>query len=238
MLKILVNILCHDKKLKYLEKSFDSIREMNGNFDLKGFCFSDQIETIKFFQSKNIDVDCYDRPQKKRFAKNSFDLIHYTGIPEIELNQLSWLRNKCFEKAKEYDYLMFVDSDIILKKDMLEELLSANKQVIGGWYFNRRFPMLTAEFYDSNVDKLAISKKIYQVKTMGTGCALLRKDVFKKERFPEKNVRHGEDWSFYLDLDQKGYKIFCHTKFYCEHLDRFRDKAKVYRDKKIKEWSL
>ena len=233
--KVLVNILCHDIKLKYLKKSFDSIRSMNGKFALKGVCFRDQHETIDFFRSKGLNIDSYERPQK---IGDNLSILYYAGMPEVELYQLSWLRNQCLKKAKNYDYILFVDSDIIIKKEMLEELLKADKQIIGGWYFNRRIPAVSTDIPNAIIDRVMNDKIICRVRTIGTGCTLIRNDIFKKERFPEENIRYGEDWDFYLNLNDRGYGVWCHTKFYCKHLDQFEYEAGEYKNIKIKEWNL
>jgi len=110
-------------------------------------------------------------------------------------------RNKIVEKALEGDYthLFFVDSDMVFKPDVLDKFVAADKDIIGAMY-NRRCGKLNETVVDTRYDN-GLPNKPFRNFNAGTGCLLIKMDVFKRVPKPwfffgtEQNPK-GEDIYF------------------------------------------
>jgi len=236
---ILISVIIHNKNVQYLDRVLDSIKNLKGKFDLECYCFNTENKVIDYFENKDIKLLTYERPI---FNKKNDGVEHYCGMEREELSQLVFLRNKILDRLLDTkcSHQLLVDSDVILKKETVERLLASKKDVVGGWYFNKRFPdiAVTMIFFNRYIGDCIKRKKLFKVITIGAGCLLLsRKVIESKNRFPYKTLR-GEDWDFSQNLIKKGYEIYCDSYLYCEHLGKFRKEAKAYKNKKIKEWNL
>ena len=154
-------------------------------------------------------------------------------IAQIHSSCIHRLRNDCggghvlhgefqtpFQIDKiEYDYIMWIDSDIIFNRKNFEDLVEMDKDVVTGWYMQRDgkpacgFTKKTkskytkkdtyAPIYDKHhiyqlIQDEDIVNKIepYTIDWCGMGWMLIRKGVMEKVRYPwfaPKNVRLSED---------------------------------------------
>lgn len=147
-------------------------------------------------------------------------------------------RNKCAQEALEYgfDYLMFVDSDVILPDDAVVNMLQGNADVVLGVYPRRNtttgqtevFLPGSPNFTDENnlnlsaVDCLEGTR--IPVKGGGMGCALIKCDLFNRMEYPYfKYVEYddgsvlSEDNYFCWCAGKLGAKIECDIRVRCSH---------------------
>ena len=111
------------------------------------------------------------------------------------------------------DYLFFVDDDIIVEPDTLNKLLAHKKDIIGGVYntkYEKQEPVV--EYLD---DKRP--KGLFECGAIGTGCLLIKCDVFKKISQKYKNT---QGWFNYIWNDNGSVKmshdwLFCHNAREC-----------------------
>lgn len=145
-----------------------------------------------------------------------------------------------FAKRREYDYLFFVDSDLLLHPLTLEGLLLADKKVISAMFWtewNKGQRDIGPNCWDfdhySFIDKnRLIEKKIHQVG--GTGaCILIAREVYEKINYNYiGNISFwGEDRHFSIKVMSYGYKLYCSNVYPVEHIYR----EDLY-TKCIKEW--
>jgi len=142
---------------------------------------------------------------KKKFKKVKV-------ISTLKQSGVSIARNKGIKKAKG-DFIAFLDSDDLWKKQKIKEQLSFIKK--------NNLDICYTDYLAINDD----NKIIYKVRTPKTlfyedllsecpiACSsvLLKKKILKKNQF--KNFKTKEDYMLWLDLSKKGYKLSGINKF-------------------------
>ena len=92
-------------------------------------------------------------------------------------------RNKLVSFSLNSDYLLFLDSDMVMPKDLLKRLMDWDRDVVGALAFQRSYP------HNPTTMRLRNDKEYYQSEPTGgimdvdaTGCAclLIKTEVFKK----------------------------------------------------------
>ena len=142
-----------------------------------------------------------------------------------------------------YDYLFFVDDDIVLPPDALERLLEiaegdATVAVAGGLYYSRDSarPIAVADWHSDDTSSAHIpafsSNAATTVDGVGFGCALLRVSVargFDEPYFPAhifieraaRRVRQcDEDYRYCERVRNAGFRVVLDARVRCEHYDR------------------
>lgn len=124
-----------------------------------------------------------------------------------------------------FDYLLFIDSDMVFPADGLKKLMAHDKDIVGGLYFGRRgkhepiaYKEVTPRGWFDNPSCTPIDKfqGLQEVQGMGLGFCLIKVDALKKivKRYksifePIKGL--GEDLAFEYKARKCGYKIYCDT---------------------------
>lgn len=137
---------------------------------------------------------------------------------------------------EEYDYVLWLDSDMVFPPDTLEYMMQVltdnDLDILTGLYF-RRVPPYTPVLFDQLdiVDgvcywsdfKDGVPDKLFKVGGCGFGCVLMRTDVFfdVKGRFGNffaPIAGAGEDLAFCWRARQCGYEIYCDPRVECGHV--------------------
>jgi len=128
------------------------------------------------------------------------------------------VNNKC-------DYLFFVDDDQIFPPDTLDRLLAHNKDIVGGVYKTKY--EVQADVIEYLDDKRP--QGLFEVKAIGTGCLLIKCDVFKKlpqpwfkyEWYSNGMIKRSHDWIFCEDARNNGYKVWADSTLEIKHIGQF-----------------
>ena len=158
--------------------------------------------------------------------------VNYYGV--------DFARNEMARIALEegFDHLLMVDSDTVVPRDALANLMSDGVDVCMGYY-----PRGTGDGSETNVvkygamnhdecfsvDEMAKLREsgafLVKVKCGGLGCALFRTDVFRMMDRPWfKFVEHrkgaplGEDYYFFHQCRNMGVEAFVDTRVACKHV--------------------
>lgn len=148
---------------------------------------------------------------------------------------LSFLRNKMFDKCVSLncDFLLNCDCDILVPKNILNDLLGINGDVRAsliwnGYLFNKESPykypnILNFEngvykhivnYHVKNPDK---TQKDKVIPCDATGaCCLISKEVCKNTFYSKHS--QGEDLGWADDCRQKGYKMYCLPSCFSLHV--------------------
>ncbi len=144
---------------------------------------------------------------------------------KIEIEQFISAKSSIIQKGRhslveaalltKADYILMLDSDMTFPEDLLQVLVSKNKDIIGCNYGTRRVPFkqlvktLTKEYYPEKKDG------VEEVGYLPTGVILIKLDVFRKFVKPYFDVVwngedfNGEDYNFCDRARNLGFKVFC-----------------------------
>lgn len=113
-------------------------------YDGMEYCFNEFLETTRNIDFPEFDILIVDNSRSKKFWRKIRKIpfikaIHDETMEEKNMLRLISSRNKILDYAiqKNYDYLLMLDSDVMVPSRILKKLLSENKDVISGLYFNK-----------------------------------------------------------------------------------------------------
>jgi hypothetical protein len=181
-------------------------------------------------------------PTNKYIEPETFKSIYDLDVPEgyeVEFQyfygyQIDEIRNLVAEWAKRYDYLLSVDSDIVLPKDSLKKMIEADKDIVTGLYIQRIPNTHTLEVYmvtpnggmtNIPIELLSIHKGLVEVAGCGFGCVLIKSEVFRKMEYPHfyyqsaviNQNRITEDVYFCKKARDLGFTVWVDTTIKCDH---------------------
>lgn len=181
-------------------------------------------------------------PTAKYIEVETFKSIYDLEIPggyETEFQffygyEISQIRNLASDWAKSYDYLLFVDSDIVLPKDSLKKMLSVDKDIITGLYIQRipdthilEVYMNTANGGTTNIPyELIDGRGVVEIAACGMGCCLIKSEVFRTVEYPHFYYKSAltmrdtvsEDVYFCNKARHHGFKVWADESIRCEHI--------------------
>jgi hypothetical protein len=137
-----------------------------------------------------------------------------------------------------WEYLFFLDDDVLCPPDTIIRLMSHKKKIISGVYYRRNLPIVPVMLRD-NPDKSRTWITEYKVPDLievdcvGAGCLLIHRDVLRQlppigiyNRYFEWRVnqpnrqehdRLSEDFAFCSHARTNGFQIFVDTSVQCRH---------------------
>ena len=198
----------------------------------RSFLKNDKKKTILIAipTNKNIEPDTF---------KSIYDLIipdgYETTFQYFHGYQIDQIRNLIADWAKRYDYLLSVDSDIVLPKDSLVKMINHDKDIVSGVYIQRIEHQQIPEIYIkdqygglSNISytELKTKTKLFQIDGCGFGCALIRSDVIRSIEYPhfyyQSAIDHkdtvSEDVYFCMKAIKAGFTIWADPTIRCDHI--------------------
>lgn len=137
-------------------------------------------------------------------------------------------RNQIAEYAKEegFDYILWVDSDMILPKDTLTRMLLHDKDIVSGVYAYKLLgnnKIVAKRLNGDKYEDLTISeirgKDLIEVDGFGFGCVLTKTDIFNhiKPKYFVFSLDMGEDIYFCRKAQKAGYNLYLDTNILCGH---------------------
>lgn len=106
------------------------------------YCFDAFLEAIKSIDYSTFDILVVDNSRTKRYLKKlktikGIKVIYDDTNEEKNMFRVASSRNKILDYAiqNDYDYLLMMDSDVIVPSLILKKLLSNNKDVCSGLYY-------------------------------------------------------------------------------------------------------
>lgn len=140
-------------------------------------------------------------------------------------------RNQIVEHALEigYDYILWIDSDMIIPKNTLIQLLSHEKDLVSGVYAYKLLNGKNAVakrfkendvYEDIPLSEIRAEEKIIEIDGVGFGCVLTKVDMFRNIKKPwfKYSPTMGEDIYFCRKAQKAGYKVYLDTSIKCGHI--------------------
>jgi hypothetical protein len=107
------------------------------------YCFDNFLKHIRRISDFNIDILIVDNSKEESFFNeishiNDIIVVRDNNLETKNIHRLISSRNKILDYASKnkYDYLLMMDSDVMVPENILLKLLKAKKDVISGLYFN------------------------------------------------------------------------------------------------------
>jgi len=195
-----------------------------------------------------IGYPCYDSKAEVQAMQTNMQCMFSPNVPVASIQYLNGdslvtrARNKVVHKflQTEYDYLLFIDSDIIYTPQDIIKLRNNEKPICGGVYFKKKLPY-------SPVCNRSMEQHDHMHKMMetGTGFLMIHREVFESimkaepEHFykNDSDEESGDYYDFfrvgvvdgrYLSEDyyfchlarKHGYDIWLDTSIYVKHIGR------------------
>jgi len=134
-------------------------------------------------------------------------------------------------KKQECTHLLFLDTDMTFPPDTIERLLSHQKDIVSGIYFERYAPyrpVLRQRFQDGYTIPNYPPSGLIKVDATGGGCLLINMEVFdylQKPYFDYRLEKSGIKETFFSEdlvwcerVRTAGFDIWCDTSIRCGHL--------------------
>jgi GT2 family glycosyltransferase len=127
------------------------------------------------------------------------------------------VRAECVKVAlqQDYDYMMWIDSDVIFSPPQFKRLLDLDEDIVSGLYLtykNSNVYDLSTKYacidIDGNeMDRFETKSGLTEVRANGMGWMLVKKGVFESIQNPFDPIgAHGEDIAFQLKAKENGFK--------------------------------
>lgn len=200
----------------------------------KKYCWDEYVESIKALNNPVLIADTSKKRELEQAAKSNGFMYRHIGWKHRALDRLNKARNLVIKYAikHQYDYILFVDADVLILPDTITNLLKNNKKYVSGLYVgfqkfdptiphamaricvNAEYKAIPQEWYDG---------KIHKVDLTGMGSLLIHKDLFdikfRCERDKKGKILKWEDQCYCEDVINKHLiDLFLDTNVNCKHL--------------------
>lgn len=180
-------------------------------------------------------------PTNKNIEPDTFKSIFDLQVPDgYKLDfqyfygyQIDQIRNLIADWGKRYDYLLCVDSDIVLPYDCIEKMLAADKDIISGLYIQRIPGTQILEIYKDASNGVTNHQfedikdlGVFQISACGLGCCLIKSEVLRTMEYPhfvyKSALSHAhtfsEDIYFCCKAREIGFTVWADATIRCEHI--------------------
>lgn len=221
-----------------MNKFFPKVLVACPSADIKDYCMEDWIKNVRNFTYPNFDLFMCDNSEKYIFYNK---WKHEIAMEHLDPNKFDYFKlclakshDRCRLRALQmgYDYLLHLESDVFPPIDIIESLLSHNKQIAGAMYHimdgEESMIMIQNIEKEGNVqrdtvnigrnDISFIDGKLKKVFSLGLGCVLIHKSVLSQIQFrcPPNSPVHPDSF-FYSDINKIGISAWVDTSILCEH---------------------
>ena len=231
-MKVLIGTITYDSDWYCLKQFAESIELLNtSGIEVKQLIIDNSDKEFYCKQLKKFMPDStimyYEPPEDKK----GFDRFRHCEIKCRQMVVDYFLKN-------DFDYLFFVDSDVICEPDVLQKLLYRQKDIIVGLFryrpppngrplwFRKKHPTTISKktgvwniTFISNEEVAKLNGGLLEIDCCGFGAILISREILKKVKLRKsENDHYGADIHFCFDAKQLGYKIFGDSSANCNHL--------------------
>lgn len=187
-----------------------------------------------------LGLPCFDH-HKYRMRRALESMVLYSQDAGIRIGEpesprgamLPIQRAECVKMALgQCDYLLFVDSDMVMQANALVRLLGRDVDIVSGLYFSRTPPFqpIAGKLIDGKWEALAEwpERELIEVDGVGAGFLLIKTEVLKDTPEPhwlwswdEKNGYGGEDYFFCQQAKKAGFKVWLDTSLELTHIGEY-----------------
>lgn len=135
----------------------------------------------------------------------------------------------------DYDFILWLDSDMVFEPEDVSKLIQANKDIISGAYSvgakGHEQETVAGFLRGGRVRLDQLTSSVIEVDYVGLGCLLMKKGVFESMEYPwfDKvysnaggNITHiGDDFALCMRAKTLGWKIHLHTGVVFGHQKKY-----------------
>lgn len=168
--------------------------------------------------------------------------VFYARARCLLTDTLSGKDQKPFQGKLDYDYMFWIDSDIVFTPQQVLKLINYDKDIVSGCYvmhdnqhyaiveeMNNDFYLKNGHYEFLNRSMLEKKKDLFEVAYVGFGFMCIKKGVFESLQYPYFAPVHvdfgtdylseyaSEDVSWCVHVRNKGYKIFVDPETIVSH---------------------
>ncbi|MBI5398624.1 glycosyltransferase family 2 protein [Candidatus Woesearchaeota archaeon] len=210
-------------------------------FAKHAFCFDEFMNAIRAQNYKNYDLLFVDNSRgdlaqeyQNKLKSTGAAVIHDSAIFDHKIKTITNGRKMIRDyllQHREYEYLFFVDTDVIIPPFALSRLLKRNKSLISGVVLTNMkiegVNIIAPCIYDFGGEETVrvidisevLSDRFLKIYTAGFGCALIARKVLEKVDIDyNKKSLAGEDVMFFVKAKDQGFDTFADTAVKCSHL--------------------
>lgn len=184
----------------------------------------------------------------KLIISNSYSPnIFYVRNECLGANMLDGILQKPFKGQVEYDYMFWIDSDVVFNVEDIQTLIDMDKDVSCGCYImadNKNYAIVekmdnkylrqNGTYQFINREEMEKKTDIFKVDYTGFGFVCIKKGVMESLQYPFFRPRmhefnfngtivrdySSEDVSWCIDVRDQGYEIYCNPKVRLGHEKR------------------
>lgn len=104
------------------------------------YCLDDFLKGLRALDYSNVEILFVDNSDGEEFSEElkaeGFEVLRVGGSSPVE--KIVNSRNKIIERAleKDFDFIFMLDADVVCPRDIILELISCEKDIVSGMYFN------------------------------------------------------------------------------------------------------
>lgn len=210
------------------------------------FCLPGKVFSNNFLMSwSQLLLYLFNKGHEVLISQHYSSMVHFARMKCLGGNNLSGENQKPFGGRIMYDYIMWIDSDIVFKIEDFEKLLQSPHEITSGLYlmedkthyavvenWDLNYFKKTGSFkFISNSDISFFSQKYRKVSYTGMGWMLIKYNVIEKIKYPwfhRELTKIGnvsdissEDVNFCKNLQDAGFDIYIDTTIKVGHEKSF-----------------
>ena len=231
--KILIGCTTYEGKDYILERYVNKVKELTyNNYEV---LFIDNSKGDNYFNKiKSLGMNVVKSPW------NEQSKIRLTNAQNL-------MRTKFLEG--DYTHLFVLEQDLIPPKDIIEQLLEHDKDVVGGWYYisevprpclSREWTLIDLKFCPRQplMTEMA-QKRLMKCFLTSFGVSLIKRKVLEEIKFKAYThfTQHADTW-FFFDCEKKGFEVYVDTDLLIPHFQDYKWNEMLDKDKKIDQERL
>ena len=214
------------------------------------FCIPGSTFSNKFLQCwTNLIFWCVQNNINPILSNDTDSNVYFVRGKILGGSTLRGTGQKPFNGSINYDYIMFIDSDVLFKPEDIKKLLDMNENICCGAYlmnggthypivkkFDNSYFLKNGTFEFVSMQDLRNHTKPFSVEYCGMGFMLIKKNIIEQLQYPwfyanifefDNNIKEftSEDVSFCMSLTKKNFEILINPEVKVGH-----EKSIVYID--------
>ncbi len=209
-------------------------------FEYHRHCFAEFFAGIREQACRSFDLILVDNSADERYTR----FLRSLDAPVFKIPYSEQMRDRMTRSRNlirdvflqgDYSHLFFVDQDVVIPPNALENLLLTDQDIVSGIYCkeidNNTYAMVILPHQEHAINQLRLAplesikeKGVIEIAAAGFGCLLIKRAVLETLKFHfDPGRREDADLVFCEDALKHGFELRCNTLVECKHYYILRD---------------